>query len=162
MNYEKYYLNNGIELIYIPAPNSARTVVSIGIEGGKRYDDIAGASLLRSRLTLKGTTTRNAETILKELDNNAISLSDHLDNDYQYLSAAFLPQKFDIALELLSDVFLRPTYVEWEKEMQQMAGAIQASLDMPGEIVRDLIVRTVYTNHPYSFTVQKFCRLYQA
>jgi predicted Zn-dependent peptidase len=155
MNYEKYLLNNGIELIYIPAPNSARTVISIGMEGGRRYDEISGASLLRSRLTLKGTTTRDAETILRELDNNAISLSDHLDNDYQYLSAAFLPQKFDIAMELLADVFLNPTFAEWEKEIQQMIGAIHASLDMPPEIVRDLLTRTIFNNHPYSFTGTK-------
>ncbi len=152
MNYEKYLLQNGIELIYIPAPDAARTVVSIGMEGGKRYDKIPGASLLRSRLTLKGTEKRDAETILKELDNNAISLSDHLDNDYQYISAAFLPQKFDIAMELLADVFLHPTFVEWEKEMQQMVGTIYAALDMPGEIVRDLLTRTVFANHPYGFT----------
>ena len=81
-----------------------------------------GASLMMAKLLLKGTQTRNADQIVREIE----SLGGHIDtfggNNSFGVTAEVLSSDFDTGLEMVADVLLEPSFpadhVEREREVQ--------------------------------------------
>ncbi len=90
-----------------------------------------GATVLLAKMLLKGTQTRNAETIANEIE----SLGGHLDsyggNNSFGVNAEVLSGDFSVGLGLLSDVILNPSFpsAELEREKVIQQAGIRAQRD---------------------------------
>jgi len=152
MQYEVTDLYTGLPVILAPMPDTPRMALTVAIRGGVVREPASGMAKLASRLLLKGTESRDAETLARELDERAIDLHEIVLSDCSILQAVFLNRELPSVLEILQDILLRSTFVDFEKEATKLQGEIQASLDVPAEIAQDLLARTLFEGYPYGDT----------
>ncbi|MHB9023580.1 MAG: M16 family metallopeptidase [Armatimonadota bacterium] len=152
MQYEISDLPNGLPCILSPAPGTPRMALAAAFKGGVRREGVPGTAKMADRLLQKGTETRDAEQLARELDERAIDVRDLTLSDCSLLVMVFLNREFDAALELFGDMLLHSTFAEFPKEAVKVAGEINAALDMPGELASDGLLRALYASHPYGHT----------
>ena len=118
--------------------------------------DKNGASLLMSKLLIKGTKTRSAEQIVTEIESLGGSIDTYGGNNSLGLSAEVLSDDFTPGIELFADVLLNPTFPEGSLEREraiQLAG-IRAQKDQPLQSASRLMRRGLYGDASYGLDVQ--------
>ncbi|MHB9130169.1 MAG: M16 family metallopeptidase [Armatimonadota bacterium] len=152
IEYELVEIANSLPAILSPVPETPRMALAVTIDGGARREEIPGIGKLADRLVLKGTETRSAEELAKELDERAIDMRELTLADCSILLAVFLNRELPAVLEILEDVLFHSTFADFTKEAVRLEGEISSSLDMPAEIAQDLLIRAMFPQHPYGFT----------
>ena len=152
MQYEITTLYTGLPIILAPTPGTPRMSLVVALRNGVIREPAAGMARMASRLLLKGTERRDAETLARDLDERAINLHEMVLSDCSLLQAVFLNRELPDVLEILEDVLLHSTFSDFGKELVKMKGEIAASLDMPAEIAQDLLGRTLFAGYPYGHT----------
>ena len=152
MDYTLTNLANGLPVILSAATDTPRSALAICIRGGIAREDYPGIARMASRLLLKGTTHRDAETLAHELDARAIETRELALPDCQVLTATFLHRELPAVVDLLADMLRHSTFADFEKEREKWVGEINASLDLPAEMAQDLLVRTLFAGSPYGYT----------
>ncbi len=93
--------------------------------------ELSGATQLMAKMLLKGTPTRSAEDIAREIESLGGSIDSYGGNNSFGVNAETMRQDFDAALKILADVLLNPSFpagaLEREREVQ-LAG-IRAQKD---------------------------------
>ena len=154
-NFDISTLSNGIKIITRKNSRTPRTAINMFLDLGVKCEDKAGTASLTGRLLLQGTTTRNAEDIANELDNNAVELSVDTKQDYVKIKSVFLNEDFNKAVEILADITQNPTFEQLEREARKFKGEIEVDLDSPKTKASDNFVKNVYPDHPYGNTHTK-------
>ncbi|HEY3416010.1 MAG TPA: pitrilysin family protein [Armatimonadota bacterium] len=152
MNFQISEMKNGLPCIFSPVPGTPRMALAAAFKGGVRREDVPGTAKLADRLLMKGTERRDAEQLARELEERAIDVRELTLSDCSLLVMVFLNREFDLALDLFQDMLLHSTYAEFPKELVKIAGEINASLDQPGEMAQDGLLRTLFDGHPYGHT----------
>ncbi len=152
MQFELTRLFTGLPVILSPMPGTPRLSLVVSMRGGVIREPAPGMAKMASRLLLKGTERRDAETLARELDERGIDLHEILLTECLLLQAVFLNRDLPAVLDLLEDVLLHSTFIDFTKEAMKMRGEIAASLDLPAEIAQDLLARTLFPDHPYGHT----------
>jgi len=121
---QRHVLPNGLVVLLKEDHRLPFVEMRTALKGGVLAESLAnnGASLLMARLLLKGTRTRNADEISREIE----SLGGHIDtfggNNSFGVTAEVLSGDFELGLEMVADVLLQPTFpaehVERERDMQ--------------------------------------------
>ncbi|KPK77729.1 MAG: hypothetical protein AMJ89_01905 [candidate division Zixibacteria bacterium SM23_73] len=162
--YKKQVLPNGLTVIVKSNPDSK--VLGINILGKNRSamepDGKTGIADFTNRMLLKGTKSRSAEQIAKDLANIGaeITLVDipWIPYDDVYTTHSFTFIKFqtideftDKGLELLSDLVINSNFPEEEigktqKEMMSLLGRGKGSTS---QTCRNLFYSTLFKDHPY-------------
>lgn len=142
-------LANGITLISRQNPGTPRTAFNIFIDGGNRVETIPGVSDIASRLLLKGTTNRSAEDIAVEADTYAIDIDIDVKQDFIKIRAVFLNEDIDRAIDIVSDLIQNSTFEQFDKEKYLLEGELTIELDSPRSKATDLLIKTMYPEHPY-------------
>ncbi len=145
---EKYTLNNNIEVIIKENINTPRTAIVIYVKLNKQ-EQKAGINFLMSELLLQGTSSRNAEELANELDENAIDIIIEKKSDYIRLKLLCLNEDVEHGLEILSDIILNSTFNNYKKEIIKIKGEFEADLDSPKAQTQDEYYRTIFKNHQY-------------
>jgi zinc protease len=91
----------------------------------------SGITGLMTKMLLKGTTTRSAEQIAIEIESVGGSLDTYAGNNSFGVTLEVLRSDFDGALDLMSDVLLRPSFPkdELERERDYQLAVIRAQKD---------------------------------
>lgn len=155
MPYSLISLPGALPAIISTMPDTPRIALALSMRGGSAREIIPGVAKLAGRLLLKGTEKRTAEQLALELDEHAIDLHESTYLDNQFLSVKFLPREFTRVLEIISDIIFNTTFADIKREKELMLGEITASFDMPAEIARDLLLRTLFADHPYGHSGSK-------
>ncbi|MDH7568824.1 MAG: pitrilysin family protein [Armatimonadota bacterium] len=145
-------LDNGLPVLFSPAPGTPRTAVCITLRGGARTETHPGTAGLAARLLLKGTTTRTAEAIAEEIDRRALQVHESSGPEHLMLRVTSLNGQLEAALQLAGDLLRHSTFAHLPKEAARLAGEIQSALDQPRERARDLFIRAMFPAHPYGHT----------
>lgn len=143
------------EMTLLLKRNTAAPIVALKfiVKGGLRFEpvDKPGISRFMASLLTKGTKKRSKIEIAKAIEDLGGSIRSSSGHNVVSVSVSVLREHFDIALDLLSDVVLHPTFPEdeIEKERKETLMAIQR-LDehWTSEIIR-LFKRHYYRKHPY-------------
>ncbi len=110
-----------------------------------------GITQLMSRLLIKGTPTRTAEQIAAEIESVGGSLDSYGGNQSFGVNAEVVREDFNLALDLLADVILNPTFpataLEREREVQ-LAG-LKAQRDQLLQSAFRLMRRRLYGDTNY-------------
>lgn len=150
----KTFKFNNIESCYKQNKDTPRVglVLNFLIENAEKY---AGEYSLMNRLLLKGTSKYKAEEIANILDNNAIELYTEMKSDFLKFKLICLNEDFELALSILKEIILEPSFEEFEKEKQKLKGELTAELDSAKVKVSDLFTKTIYKDHFYGHSYTK-------
>lgn len=149
-------------------PNRARVVseritalpsVTLGIwvENGSRFErrEQGGISHFLEHLLFKGTERRSAAQIAEEIDALGGVLNAFTGKEYTCYYARVLSEHFDVAADVLADIFLHSRLDEDEidRERTVVLQEISQGEDTPDEYIHDLFNLRYWESHPLSFPV---------
>ncbi|MDH4080222.1 MAG: insulinase family protein [Nitrospira sp.] len=152
--YRKLILDNGIRLVTERIPTLKSVTIGIWVDVGSR-DEVpaeAGYSHFIEHMFFKGTATRTATDISKEIDGLGGEINAFTTRETTTFYVKVLDQHLPKALDLLSDLFLRSRLEkkEIEKEKQVVREEIRMVQDDPEDLVQDLHTKLVMGRHPLS------------
>jgi predicted Zn-dependent peptidase len=131
--------------------------LGIWVENGSRFErrEQGGISHFLEHLLFKGTERRSAAQIAEEIDALGGVLNAFTGKEYTCYYARVLAEHFDIAADLLGDLFLHSSLDEEEidRERTVVLQEIAQGEDTPDEYVHDLFNLHYWQNHPLSFPV---------
>lgn len=150
----EFELKNNIKACFKQNKNTPRVGLTLNFSI-ENPENNSGEYSLMNRLLLKGTKKHSAEEISSLLDNNAIELYTEMKSDYLKFKFICLNEDFELALSILNEIILNPTFEEFEKEKQKLKGELTAELDSAKVKVSDLFTKTIYKNHFYGHSYTK-------
>lgn len=149
--YQKTVLQNGIRLI--TERSQSRTVsFGIWIDVGSRDEDqqSSGCAHFVEHMLFKGTASRDAATIARELDCLGGQANAFTSKEHTCLYGTVLDRQLPQLVALLSDLFLFSLYPEQEIERERLVimqeiGMVQ---DTPEDLIHDLFAGVLWSGHP--------------
>ena len=145
-------LPSGLRLLIDPIPRVHSVNLWVYLARGARHEGTAHAGIAHfvEHMLFKGTETRTAERLAQEVD----AIGGHLDAFTAYEFAGYgtltLDEHLPQAVDLLSDLLLRPTFPEDElvRERNVVLEEIKMVEDSPGDLVYELFSREFWPDHP--------------
>jgi zinc protease len=153
-------LSNGATLIVEERVGAPAATVSIYFRGGRADENSANAGVTRLTASAmrRGTTTRTAEQIDREIEFLGTQIGSDLQRDYFGYSIDVVSRNVRPAVALLADVVLNPTFpangVEEEKHLQK--AAIRRNADSSQVRPSQLLYEAMYRNHPYALPAEGY------
>ncbi|MGA7828633.1 MAG: pitrilysin family protein [Geobacteraceae bacterium] len=148
----KSLLHNGIRVISETMPHSHSVSIGIWVTNGSRNDtiDINGASHFVEHLLFKGTPTRNALDIAREIDSVGGVLNAFTCREYVCYYSKVLDAALPKAVNMLADIFLNSLFdpSDIEKERKVVFQEIWMLKDSPDSYIHDLFCQNLWKSHP--------------
>ncbi|MEK7782230.1 MAG: pitrilysin family protein [Verrucomicrobiota bacterium] len=130
---QKFTLPNGLKLLIKEDHRLPFVEFRAVFQGGVLAEDKAnnGITQIFSRLVIKGTKTRSAEQIAREIESVGGSLDSYGGNNSFGVNAEVLSSDFTTGLDLLADVILNPTFpaAQLEREREVQIAGIRSNKD---------------------------------
>ncbi|MDR1558657.1 MAG: insulinase family protein [Clostridiales bacterium] len=150
-------LKNGIK-IAMEEMDAIRSVsFGIWVKNGSRNETRSenGISHFIEHMMFKGTDRRSAKDIADEMDAVGGQINAYTTKEYTCYYTRTLDSHLSIAMDVLSDMYLRSSFDETEikKECNVIAEEIDMYEDTPEETVHDLLQSHIWENNPLGFSV---------
>lgn len=154
--FQQRTLPNGMQLIVVEKHDQPVANVRLYVQSGTTADPVEkiGLAEMTAGLLTQGTRSRTAQQIAETIEGVGGNLSASAGLDYSTVSATVLADQLPLAMELVSDVTLRPTFPadELETLRKQTLTGLEIALSQPGEIADRRFVQEVYgPRSPYAF-----------
>ncbi len=151
MEYNRHTLQNGIRLIHKSVSQQVAHC-AIMVNTGSRDEETQEQGLAHfiEHTIFKGTKRRKSFHILSRMENVGGEINAYTTKEEICIYASFLPQYYDRALELFSDISLRSSFPkkELQKEKEVVIDEINSYRDNPSEEIFDEIEELVFHDHP--------------
>jgi predicted Zn-dependent peptidase len=151
-HYRKDVLPSGLRIITEAIPHVRSVAVGIWVETGSRVEPHGrgGISHLIEHLVFKGTATRSAEDIARAIDSVGGQMDAFTAKEYTCFYVSVLDEYLPMAVELLTDILMRPLFseVDIEKEKAVVHQEIKMVEDTPDDLIHDLFAERVWPGHP--------------
>ena len=120
MEFRRQTLDNGLEVIAEISPKAYSTALGYFVNTGSRDEtaEISGVSHFLEHMVFKGTPTRSAEDVNRELDEIGSQSNAFTSEEHTVYYARVLPESQSRATELLSDI-MRPSLRDEDFEMEK-------------------------------------------
>ena len=132
------HLKNGIRIVAEEIKYVNSVSIGIWVKTGSRYENNInnGVSHFIEHMLFKGTNSRNAKEIANSIDKIGGQLNAFTAKECTCFYAKVLDSHFDIALEILADMFLNSNFSEAEIEKEK--GVVIEEINMYEEMcIRD-------------------------
>ncbi len=143
-------LSNGIRVIVDQMQDLQTVSMGIWVGVGARYETIEnnGISHLLEHMAFKGTPSRDAFTIARDIENVGGIMNAYTSRDLTCYYVKLLKDDFDLGLSILSDIFQYSTMdeIELEKEKSVIIQEINQTYDTPDDAVFEYFSETSYPN----------------
>lgn len=146
-------LANGLRVIV--APNRALPLVSadLRVASGGSADpaDRAGLASMTADLLTRGTATRSATEIARQIESLGASIGSGAGVDSSAVSLMTRSDRADDAFAVFADVARNPAFAqdELERAQQEALDGLQVALSQPGSIGQMAMTRAIYGEAPY-------------
>ena len=138
-DYSRVVLPNGLTLLLLEKHGLPLVSATLLLRSGTVADPPhkEGLALLTADLLRKGTTTRTAEAFANDLDLLGMELHTTATLDSTSVAVDFLQKDQPIALALLTDLILHPTFPqpEFAKTLGQMQDEVRSGKDRPQTVL---------------------------
>src|SRR4029079_18823667 len=152
MNVEITKLSNGLTVVTDPMPQLESAFVGIWVNTGGRNETrpVMGISHMLEHMAFKGTERRSAREIAEEIEAVGGFLNAYTAREQTAFHARVLKADVPLALDLLADILMHPTFEEGEleRERQVVLQEIGQSRDTPDDIVFDHLQAAIYPDQP--------------
>ncbi|RJX29930.1 MAG: insulinase family protein [Desulfarculus sp.] len=146
-------LANGLVLIIKPAHAVPLVSYLLAAPGGQVAETAAEAGLhsLWAKAVTRGTEKRSYEELTRELEDMAGSLGGYSGRTTAGLSGSFLSQDWRRGLELLAEVWLRPSFpaAQVARAQAEQAAALRAQQNSPTSRAFKKFRALLYPDHPF-------------
>ncbi|MFB3095011.1 MAG: M16 family metallopeptidase [Candidatus Acidiferrales bacterium] len=144
-------LANGLTILTEQMPHVRSVAVGIWVKSGSRAEpaEVNGISHFIEHTVFKGTTSRSAEQIAKELD----SVGGHMDaftsKEIVCFNAKVMDEHLPRALDVLADLVLEPLFREEDlrKEQGVVLEEIKMEQDNPEYLVQETFTQNFWPHH---------------
>ncbi len=147
-------LDNGLTLLLHEDHRVPLVAVRASFLGGLLLETEANSGLtqLASRCLIKGTESRDASELADAIEDVGGSLGANAGNNTFTVAAGCLEEDLPLALELVSDVLLHPSFPEAEIEREKIAqvASIKAESDHLVSLAVRRLRRELFGDHPYA------------
>jgi predicted Zn-dependent peptidase len=145
-------LDNGLRLITETMPHVRSVSIGVWLTRGSRHeaDDHAGIAHFVEHMLFKGTGTRSAEDIAQEIDQIGGQLDAFTAKEYASYYIKVLDEHLPLAIDLLSDIVLRPAFPrdEIEREKKVILEEFKMVEDTPDDLVHEVFTQHFWQGHP--------------
>ncbi len=114
-------LDTGLRLVTETMPHVRSVTIGVWLTRGSRHESDAQAGIAHfvEHMLFKGTDTRSAEDIAQAIDSIGGQLDAFTAKEYAGYYIKVLDEHLPLAVELLSDIVMRPAFVEEEVEPRE-------------------------------------------
>jgi len=156
--HKKITLDNGLRIITVPLADSLTTTVLVLVEAGSKYETkkINGISHFLEHMCFKGTKKRpHSIDISSELDGVGATYNAFTSMEYTGYFAKARNNHFDIALDVVSDIYLNSIFKsqEIDKERGVIVEEINMYEDLPMRRVQELFINLLYGDQPAGWDI---------
>tara|TARA_R110002096_G_scaffold292704_5_gene487152 strand:- start:63 stop:1340 length:1278 start_codon:yes stop_codon:yes gene_type:complete len=146
-------LENGLRLATVAMPHMASVSVGLWANVGSRHETASdhGMAHLVEHMLFKGTPTRSAEEVSRQIEGLGSSIDGFTVEDHTAYHAKAPAEQFERLFAVLSDFYLSPTIDpgELESEKQVIHEEIAMVRDQPSQYLEDLISEATWgPEHP--------------
>jgi predicted Zn-dependent peptidase len=145
-------LSNGIRVITEPMPAVRSVSVGFWIGTGSRCEQVKenGISHFIEHMLFKGTPSRSAEDIAREVDAIGGNLDAFTGRELVGYNTKVLDEHLPIAFEILTDMLLNPRFDgdDITKEKGVVLEELKMENDSPESFVHELFVTNFWDSHP--------------
>ena len=145
-NIRRTDLPNGMIILTEEMPHVRSVAMGVWIRAGSRHEasPVNGISHFVEHMVFKGTTTRTAQHIAREVDAIGGNLDAFTGKETVCFNMKVLDEHVPKALDILSDLVLNPTFAE--EEVIRERGVILEEIKMD-EDNPDYLVHEIFTQH---------------
>jgi predicted Zn-dependent peptidase len=145
-------LDNGLRLITESMPHVRSVTIGVWLTRGSRHesDERSGIAHFVEHMLFKGSDTRTAEDIAQSIDSIGGQLDAFTAKEYASYYIKVLDDHLPLAVDLLSDIVLRPAFApeEIEREKKVILEEIKMVEDTPDDLVHELFTEHFWEGHP--------------
>jgi len=150
-------LPNGLRVITQAMPAVRSVALGFWIGSGSRSESAAenGVSHFIEHMLFKGTPSRSAEQIAREMDAVGGHLDAFTDVEMSGYTMKVLDEQLGFAFEILADMLCHPKFdpIEIEKEKGVILEELKMVNDDPESAVHELFVRDFWKSHPLGWPI---------
>src|SRR5918912_4503809 len=139
-------LPGGLRVFSEPLEESTSVSLGIWIRAGSRdeRDDVAGITHLMEHMLFKGTTDMDALGVAQAFEAIGAQENAATGEEYTILYARFLPEHLERALDIMSDMVLRPTLADLEREREVIVEEIRMYEDRPDQMADEYLPSLIF------------------
>lgn len=156
MKYQQHQLDNGLTILAETNPAAYMSAFGFFVKAGSRDEtpEIGGVSHFLEHMVFKGTPSRSADQVNRQLDEMGSSSNARTSEESTVYHAAVLPEFQTEMVELLSDL-MRPSLrdSDFEMEKQVIIEEIMMYQDQPPYGGHEKIMELFFADHPLGQSV---------
>ncbi len=140
-NVRKKEFPGGLRVFSEPLEEATSVSLGVWIRAGSRdeKDAVAGITHLMEHMLFKGTPDMNALGIAEAFESIGAQENAATGEEYTVLYARFLPEHLERALDIMSDMVLRPTLADLEREREVIVEEIKMYEDRPDQMADEYL-----------------------
>jgi len=150
-------LDSGIEVLTERIPGVRSAAVGVWVRQGSVHESAedAGVSHMLEHMVFKGTETRSSVEIAVALEGLGGSLDAYTSREHTSYQARVLDEHVPEALDVLSDLVLRPRLEEEDLRLERevVLEEIAQVEDTPDDLVFELHCESLWNGHPYGRSI---------
>jgi predicted Zn-dependent peptidase len=154
---ERAELPNGLVVVTEKMPHVRSVAVGIWLGSGSRGESPArnGIAHFIEHMVFKGTERRTAEEIAQAMDSVGGMLDAFTAKEMTCFNAKVLDEHLPIALDVLSDLVLRPRFDDADivKEKQVVLEEIKMDEDNPESVIHEMFTQNFWRGHPLGLPI---------
>ena len=157
MSIEITELENGLIVATDPMPHLESAALGVWVGCGPRHErpEQAGLSHMLEHMAFKGTLTRSAKDIATEIEEVGGDLNAYTSREQTAFHARVLKDNVGVALDLISDILLNPTFDEneLEREREVILQEIGQARDTPDDLIFDHLQEACYPDQAMGWPI---------
>ena len=149
-NVRKTELPGGLRIFCEPLEEATSISLGVWIRAGSRdeTDEVAGITHLMEHMLFKGTPEMDALGVAQAFESIGAQENAATGEEYTVLYARFLPEHLERALEITSDMVLRPTLADLEREREVIVEEIRMYEDRPDQMADECLSALIFHDDP--------------
>ena len=151
-NIRRQVLPNGLTVITEQMPHIRSVAIGIWLKSGSRDEDSEwnGISHFIEHMVFKGTETRSAEAIARQVDSIGGNMDAFTAKECICFNVKVLDEHLPVALDVLSDLVLNPVFAVEDigRERGVILEEIKMDEDNPDYLVHEIFTQNFWKDHP--------------
>lgn len=148
----RHTLPNGLTILTEEMQHVRSVSIGVWAKTGSRHEDAEanGISHFVEHMVFKGTTTRSAADIARQIDSIGGNMDAFTSKEYICFNAKVLDEHLPIALDVVSDMVLNPVFDAQEitRERGVVLEEIKMDEDNPDYLVHEIFTQNFWRDHP--------------
>jgi predicted Zn-dependent peptidase len=157
MSVEITSLDNGLVVATDPMPHLESAALGVWVNCGARNETSSemGLSHMLEHMMFKGTERRSAKDIVVEIEAVGGDLNAYTGREQTAYHARVLRENIPLALDLLADILIHPTFIanELERERDVIVQELGQTRDTPDDLVFEHLQAACYPNQPMGWSI---------